>query len=562
MAVGRILILLCAAVTAAGQGFDVLLRGGQVLDGKGSPEFVADVGITRGRIQAVGRLRGRTARRVIDAAGKFIAPGFIDLHSHSDWDLQQPDGSDGRLNVNMVAQGVTLSVVNQDGRSTIWPPRRQGELYQKQGTGNNVILLVGHGTLRTTVMGSREAQRVTSRDLEAMKTLIDQAMKEGAWGISAGLEYSPGLHSDTHEITELVRVLRPFHGVFISHQRSEGREPLWKTASDKAKGIDLLGAVAETIHVGRETGVKVVCSHIKAKGADCWGSSSAVIELIRQARNQGVQVYADQYPYDTSATDGNTVLMPLWAIAAPGQRIAGQLDTDLRPAAFRAAKANLGERLRDRQLAARIRTDIESEILRRGGPDRIVVEKFPDRKYANMTLALVARERDLSPVDAVIWLQMSGWEGVPGGARLRGFSLSEQDITSFMKQDFTAVSTDGSARIPHPRSWGAYVRRIERYVVKQKVTSLPFAIRAMTGLPARILGLRDRGLVAEGYWADLVVFDPAELTERGTASRPDQAPGGILHVLVNGVAVIDGGRPTGKTPGKVLLRTTSGGPNQ
>jgi len=561
MAPLRLFLLLCAALMAAGQDFDLLIRGARVLDGTGNPEFAADVGVSAGRIKAVGQLSGRTARKEIDASGKWVAPGFIDLHSHSDWDLQRDAVSDGRLNLNMVAQGVTLSVVNQDGRSSIWPPRKQKELYEKRGIGNNVILLAGHGSVRRMVMGGRERQKATESDLAAMKALIRQAMNEGAWGMSAGLEYYPGRYSDTRELTELVRVLRPFGGVYISHQRSEGREPLWKTASDKAKGTGLLEAVAETIQVGRETGVKVVCSHIKVRGVDCWGSSTAVINLIRRAREQGVEVYADQYPYDTSATDGNAVLMPLWAIAPPGAAIEGQLDTDSRPSAFRAAKANLAARLGDKETAARIRGDIEREILRRGGPDRIVILEFPNTKYTEKTLAWIARERALSPVDAVIWLQQSGWDGVPGGARMRAASLSEPDIVSFMKQDFAAVSTDGSALIKHPRSWGTYVRRIERYVVEQKTTSLPFAVRAMTGLPAKILGLKDRGRLAEGYRADLVVLDLARLSEKGTFSRPDQYPSGILYVFVNGEAVVDGGEFTRKTPGKVLRRPAAGEPN-
>ncbi|MBI3679741.1 MAG: amidohydrolase family protein [Acidobacteria bacterium] len=549
----HILFSLCFCGWLAAQDYDLLIRNGRILDGAGNPWFAADIGVKAGRIQAIGKLSAAGAARTIDATGKFIAPGFIDLHSHSDSDLGSVER---RTNIGMVAQGITTSVVNQDGRSPDWPIAGQRTGYETRGIGNNAILLVGHGTVRQKAMGSRVRQKATDADLAAMRALVEEGMKDGAWGISAGLEYFPGLDSDTRELASLVSVLRSYSGVYISHERSEGRDPMWKTASDPSPSVSLLDAVLETIEIGRQTGVPVVCSHIKAKGAHYWGSSHAAVRLIQQAREEGVPVYADQYPYETSGSDGNTVLMPLWAIADPGRTVAGQLDRSA--GAFRNAKENLEARLADPETAARIRSDIVHEIERRGGASRIVVNGFSDSRYTGKTLDFIARDQKLSPVDAVVWMQRTGLDGVPGGARMRGFSISEDDIVHFMRQEFTATSTDGSMQMGHPRSYGSYPRKIRRFVLERGAISLPFAIRSSTSLPAQILGLKERGLIREGFWADLVIFDLDTIRDRANFEEPELLPEGISHVFVNGAAVVDQGKPTRATPGKVLTPAKDG----
>ncbi|MBM3810289.1 MAG: amidohydrolase family protein [Acidimicrobiia bacterium] len=542
----RLLFGLLIALGLGAQDYDLVIRGGRILDGTGNPYFAGDVGVKAGRITAVGDLSSARAARVVDAEGKYVTPGFIDLHSHSDEDLET---SERRYNLGMVAQGITTSVVNQDGRSPK-PIREQRLRYDSLGMGNNVILLVGHGTVRSKAMGARDREPATEADLAAMRGLVEEGLRGGAWGLSAGLEYNPGRFSNTRELIELVRVLKPYGGVYISHVRSEGRDPMWKNASEERPAPTLLDAVAETIQIGRRTGVTVVCSHIKAKGADYWGSSHAATRMIAEAREEGVPVYADQYPYETSGSDGNTVLMPLWAIAAPGASVAGQLDR--RSPHFRNAKENLQARLDYEQTAARIRTDIQHEINRRGGAARIMIREFADPRYVGKTLEYVAREQRLNPVETVIWLQRTGLDGVPGGARMRGFSLSEIDLDHFMRQDFVATSTDGAMEMGHPRSYGSYPRKIRRFVMERAVITLPFAIRSSTSLPAQILGVRDRGIIREGSWADLVVFDPETIRDKANFEQPSLYPEGVLYVFVNGVAVIDGGKPTRALPGRVL----------
>ena len=535
---------------ASRQNYDLIVRDARVFDGTGNPWFVADVAVKDGRIARIADLDGAAAARTIDARGKYLAPGFIDLHSHSDRALGDP-----RLNhsINMVAQGITLSVLNQDGRSP-WPIREQRATYEKQGIGPNAALMIGHGAVRSRVLHQRANHAATDADITAMQALVEEGMKDGAYGLSTGLEYVPGRFSEPREVVELTRVLKKYGGFYISHERSEGRDPMWHVASDPTPYVDLLDAVKETINIGRKTGVPVVASHLKAKGADFWGASHAATRLIHEARRQGIEVYADQYPYDTSGSDGSTVLIPRWALAAPGAKVGGQLGEGGRDEGTN-GKVNLENRLKDPAQAAKIRRDIEHEITRRGGPSRIVIYDFPDKKYIEKSLQWIADDRRISPVDAAIWIQMNGSDR-PGGARMRGYSLSEIDIEHIMQQDFTATCTDGDTvmfgeGVPHARFYGTMPRKIRRYALDRGVITLPFAIRSMTGLPAQIMRLPDRGYVREGYWADLVIFDDT-IADHATFTQPHQYPSGIPFVFVNGVAVIDDGKPTKALPGKVL----------
>jgi N-acyl-D-amino-acid deacylase len=531
--------------------YDLLIRRARVYDGSGNPWFVADVAVKDGRIAAVGDLGAVQAARTIDASGRYLSPGFIDIHSHSDRGLGDMNL---RYNLNMVAQGITLSVVNQDGRSP-WPIRDQKARYETQGVGSNVALMVGHGAVRNRALGARASQPATDADIAAMQTLVEEGMRDGAYGLSTGLEYVPGRFSEPREVIEVTRPVKRFGGFYISHERSEGRDPMWHVKSDPTPYVDLLDAVKETIGIGRETGVPVIASHLKAKGADFWGASHAATRLIREAREQGIEVYADQYPYDTSGSDGSTVLMPRWALSPPGAEVGGQLREGGARGGRVDAKANLQARLADPAEAAKVRGDIEHEITRRGGASRVVVYDFPDRKYVGKSLEWIAKDRGISQVDAAIWIQLNGLDR-PGGARMRGYSLSEIDIEHIMQQDFTATCTDGDTvelgeGVPHARFYGTMPRKLRRYAMDRGVISLPFAIRSMTSLPAQIMRMTDRGWIRIGYWADLVIFDDT-IQDLATFTEPHQYPRGIPYVFVNGVAVVDDGQFTKALPGKVV----------
>ena len=532
--------------------YDILITGGRVLDGTGNPWFAADVAIKDGKIAAIGKLAGAAARRTIDARGHYVTPGFIDLHSHSDVGLASTKTN---TNPNDVTQGVTTVVVNQDGQENFWPLSKQRETYEKQGIGTNAILMAGHGGVRRRAMKNDFKRPATEAEIEEMKRLVAQGMDDGAWGLSAGLEYVPGRWSTTEELVELAKAVAPYRGVYISHERSEGRDPMWKNASDPTPSVDLLQAVKETIEIGERSGITVVATHLKAKGASYWGSGFAATRLIAEARARGVAVYADQYPYPTSGSDGETVLVPIWALAEPNTQANDQLGRNV---VTKAMKEHFAHRLGEPATRERIRRDIAHEIDRRGGADKVVIYEFSDAAYREKSLGEIARMRNEDPVSTVIWLQLNGLDR-PGGARMRGFSLSEYDIEHIMQQEFTATCSDGGTvalgdGIPHPRFYGTFPRKIRHYTLDRGVISLPFAIRSMTSLPAQILGLKDRGMLREGNWADVTVFDPEKIRDRATYTNPHQYADGIPFVFVNGELAVDGGKIVGKLSGKVLRR--------
>ncbi len=547
-------ILLATPLTAQDQHFDVLIAGGHVLDGTGNPWKLADVGIRGDRIVAVGKLDGATADRTIDAAGKTVVPGFIDIHSHAAGPIYGPRGlrsPDARRRAapNLVAQGITTLVGNQDGRS-VWPIAEQKAALQEMKFGTNTILLVGHGTVRRAVMGDDYQRPATADEVEQMRALVRQGMEEGAYGISAGLEYVPGRWSTTDEIVALVEEIVPSGGVYISHERSEGADPMWYWPSQhRARPPSLLDAVIETIEIGERTGATVVVSHIKAKGANYWGASQAAIRLINEARDRGVAIYADQYPYNTTGSDGGTVLIPGWIFTVDG--LGGERGQR------RDYAQVLSGALANDSLATLVRMDISHEIARRGGADKVVVMEYPDTTYVGRSLAQLAAANGVSHADMAIELQLEGFANRRGGARVRGFSLSEYDIEPYAAQPWTATATDGWISLPedgptHTRVYGTYPRKIRHYALDRGLVSVGDAVRSSTSLPAQILGLKDRGMVKEGYIADIVVLDLNELQDNSTFFEPHQYPSGVDFVFINGTLVVDDGELTWALPGVII----------
>ena len=559
-------VLLSASPPASAQDagpFDLIVRGGRVLDGTGNPWFRADVGVRDGRIVAVGLLEGARADRVVDATGLYVAPGFIDIHSHADdgnseigENTNRTDSLHRKTAPNVVSQGVTTVVVNHDGRSP-WPIRDQRALLERQGVGPNVLMMVGHGTVRRLVMEDDFERPATPDEVARMRAMIRQALDEGAVGLSAGLEYVPGRWSTTDEVAALAEELVPFDGVYISHERSEGTDPMWYWPSQDGPGAPTLqDAVLETIEVGRRSGARVVASHIKAKGAHFWGSSGSAIQLIQRARDEGVRVWADQYPYATSGSDGNTVLLPRWAL----QDEQARRREDARPPATMLRLA-----MDDPATAAMVRQDVAHEIRRRGGADRVVVFEYPDSALVGLDLQTVARRWDIDPVEAAIRLQFDGDHERPGGGRFRGFSMSEIDVENYAAQPWVATASDGGIAVEsdgsvHPRYYGTFPRKIRQYALTAGALSLEDAVRSNTWLPATIMGLRDRGQVREGFAADLVVFDLDRIADRATFFEPHQHAEGIEHVLVNGRFVVEDGRILYATPGRVITSRRGGPP--
>ena len=528
--------------------YDLVIAGGRIFDGSGNPWFYGDVAVRSGRIARVGRLDSVRATRRIDARGKAVIPGIIDLHSHADdgagirGGFRDPNAR-RRAAPNLVMQGVTTVVVNQDGRSPL-PIAEQRATIERLGIGPNTILLVGHGSVRARVMGTDFRRAARPDEITAMRELVRQGMRDGAWGLSAGLEYTPGRWSTTNEVVALAQEIVPYRGVYISHERSEGQDPMWFWPSqDSAGAPTLLDAVRETIEIGERTGATVVASHLKAKGMNYWGSSAAALELIERARARGVDVWADQYPYSTSGSDGSTVLIPDWALGN-GDYV-----------------ANLRRTLADSALNSKARRDIAHEIARRGGADQVMIFDFPDSTLEGKTLAQISAVWRLTPIDAAIQLQLRGYPDREGGARVRGFSLAEMDIEMIAARPWVATASDAGIALPedgpatHARFYGTFPRKLRRYALDGGIISVESAIRSMTSLPAQVLGLRDRGMIREGMVADLAVIDLNTIRDKATFFEPHQYAEGVEAVWVNGVEVVAGGKPTWSLPGRVLTKT-------
>ena len=535
----------------AGQPFDVLITGGRVFDGTGNPAAYADVGVRGGVVAAVGRLAGSAAKRTVDAKGLFVAPGFIDLHSHAERGLTSEDRR-RRAAPNLVSQGITTVVVNPDGGGP-WPLSAQRATMERLGVGPNVALMAGHGTIRRHVMKNDFRRAATAAEIEQMRALVRQGVLEQAFGLSAGLEYVPAIWSTTEELAALVREIVPSGGAYIVHQRSESTDPRWyRPSADPAGQPSMLDAVGETIEIGEQTGATVVWSHCKAMGAHYWGSSQAAIRLIERARGRGVDVWTDQYPYNSTGGDGSTVLIPSWAIGADAYaaRSTAQAKTDY--------GAALRQTMADPAKSENVRRDIRHEIARRGGPENVVVFEHPDASFIGKNVDELAKRRGITPVQMALELQYEGFRDRPGGARLRGFSVWEDDVEAFMAQPWTATSTDAGISLPedgpdvHARFYGSYPRKFRRYAMDRGAIRVEQAVRSSTSLPAQILGMRDRGLLRAGLAADLVVMDLERIRDRATFSEPHRYAEGIDYVLVNGRFVVDGGKLTGELAGKVL----------
>lgn len=557
------LVVVLAPIAIRAQSYDVLIRNGLVVDGTGSPAFRADIGIRGDVIVAVGRLDNASAPRVIDAAGMHVSPGFIDVHSHADRGLTT-DRIELRRAPNLVAQGITTIVGGPDGRNPVFPMRDEIAAYRRGGTAMNVVPMVGHGTVRGLVMEDDYERPATADEVARMQALVRQGMEAGAWGLGAGPEYRPGRFSTTEELIALAEVVAEYDGFYYAHQRSQSPLPLWQTPSIADEGWRLTGTdgMKETIRIGRETGIRVVGSHIKAKGPTTWGHSSIDVLLIERARAEGVQVYLDQYPYETFGGGPATVIPP-WGFAPPGTDRSGGRDDPRwnRDGLLANARDNLRRNLEDPEIRDELIGDIEYVLDLQGGADRhIIVSAAHDSTLVGKTLAEVAEAHDVLPWEMVVEFAMMGSDDqARNGVQFRPVAGHQFDVENYMRQEYTATSTDGGVALggrpgQHPRYYGTYARKIGHYARDRGIISLEFAIRSSTGLPAQIVSLPDRGYIREGYKADIVIFDYSRVEDRTTIMDPAQYPDGIEYVMVNGEFTVDGGELTGALPGRVLLR--------
>lgn len=494
--------------------YDLLIRGGEVLDGTGSAAVVADVAVRDGRIIAVGSLPQARARTVIDAKGRYVAPGFIDVHSHAG------EGLSGDLNHGraVLAQGITTVVVNPDGGGPVdIAAQRAG--YEKRGVGLNVAIFVPHGSIRREVLGMAD-RAPTPVELDRMLELTEAGMKAGAVGLSSGPYYAPGSYAKTDELVALAKVAAKSGGVYSSHIRDE---------SDYT--IGMVAAVDEVITIAEQAKLTGIVTHMKALGTGTWGASLEAVKHITAARARGLSVYADQYPYEASGTSITGALVPRWAQVLGDQ------------AMIRRAKGD--ER-------SRFLADVKTNIARRGGPHTLIIARFaPDPSLEGKSLDALAKRANKTPEEIALDLL------IQGGASLVSFNMTETDIEHIMKQPWTMTSSDGGlgpmgVGKPHPRAYGAFPRKLRLYVRERRVIDWPFAIRSMTSLPATVFGMKDRGVIRAGAWADIVVIDPTRVADKATYTEPHQFSVGIDSIVVNGRVARHHGDFTPTLAGRVV----------
>jgi N-acyl-D-aspartate/D-glutamate deacylase len=505
-------------LVACAQEYDVVIINARVVDGTGTPWYYADVAISGDRIAAVGDLAAAPAGRVIDATGLYVAPGFIDTHSHAGPALATEQLSHAQP---LLAQGITTAFVNPDGGGPLDLAEQRAALLT-HGLGVNVAQYIGHGSIRREVLGT-EDRGPTAEELDRMKGAVRDGMEEGAFGLSSGLFYVPGSYAPLEEVIEMAKVASEFDGTYHSHVRDE---------SDY--NIGLVAAVDEVIQVAREAQLPGVVTHIKALGPRVWGLGDTVVAQIEQARAEGVEVFADQYPYTASSTGLGAALLPRWS------QVGG--------------RDSLLARMNDPEVRRRLVRDMADNLDRRGGAGRIQFRRYePDPSIEGKTLHDVANERGLNPVDATLALLEEGNAGIVS------HNMQDSDVEKLMVQPWTITCTDGGLvplgqGVPHPRSYGAYPRKIRKYVVEDELLTLAEAIRGMTSTPAAVMRVADRGIVRVGAVADLVVFDLARLGDRATYQDPHQLSEGMVHVFVNGKAAIDNEEFSGDLHGQVLSR--------
>ncbi len=569
--------------------FDILIKNGRVLDGSGTPPYKGDIAIKGDRIVRVGKSIPGSAARMIDARGKFVTPGFIDLHTHADGGMYFPEN---RACLNYLRQGVTTVVVGQCG-SSAWPIFEKAEdlvkMWSSEGIGPNASLLVGHGTVRRLVMGM-DNRPPTPEELDKMKALVREAMEQGASGLSTGLIYPPSSFAATDEIIELVKVIAPYGGIYHSHIRNEGDRHL--------------DAVKEAIDICRATGARTHISHFKTMGRRNWGKAKDALALIEEARAAGLKVTADQYPYrfsnnypyrslipgsvwtgddpaprmrtddlegilgnlrDAELIDLYKKLTPYFPLSERHQQFLDELPRrrlvslvarsigdveDARGPENRRERALFWKRLNDPEEGKMIRRQVREYYEKTIGPEQVIIGVCVEKNLEGISLQQAAAIKGLPIEDAAIALDLMGAKCVP-------LQMSEEDIEEIMGKDYVTTGSDGAAPfygigLPHIRAYSTFLHKIKKYALERKAVPLAHVIRSQTSLPAAIMEWTDRGWIKEGYMADVVLLDVDRIKTPTSVSNPHQFSSGVPFVIINGTVVLDDGRFTGELPGKVL----------
>lgn len=498
---------------------DLIIKNGKIIDGTGNSWFYGDIAVKDGKIRAIGNLAGWRTAKIIDATGLIVAPGFIDVHTHI-----EDDEARNPFATNFIYDGVTTVITGNCGASNV-DIKRYFRFLDSLRLSVNVGTLVGHNDIRKEVMG-RANRKPSDSEMRRMEALVEQAMKEGALGLSTGLIYIPGTYSKTDEIIRLARIASKYNGVYATHMRDEADS--------------VVQAIEEAITIGREAKLPVEISHFKISGQHNWGKSNITLPMIARAREEGLDVTIDQYPYTASST-GLSTLLPEELLADGQDSIRARL---ARPEIRNYATNHLLQRLKKRKLkhysyavVAYYRHDTTLN-----GKSIEEINRIKGRKHK-------------AKYEAATILEMME----NGGASMVLHGMSEDDVKHIMKYPFNMFASDASIRVwqqgsPHPRGYGTNARVLGKYVREEKVISLEEAIRRMTSLPALKFKLRDRGLLREGYAADIVVFDEKTVADQSTFEKPHQYSTGFRYVLVNGSLTLSEGRHSGSRNGSILMR--------
>ena len=543
-----IVLVSIARAAVAAEGFDVLIRNAHIMDGTGSPWYSGDIGIRDGKIAALGRLQGATAKTVIDAQGLLVTPGFIDMLGQSEMTIlvepHLPSKIFQGITTEVTGEGNSVAPINERTIEADRPGyehlkinpdwRTLGQYFARlehQGLGINLASYVGATSVRRVVIGDDD-RAPNAQELEQMKQLVAQAMRDGAFGVSTALQYAPAPYASTEELIALASVAGQYGGIYSTHMRSEQNA--------------IMDSLDETIRIGREARVPVEIWHLKTAGKQNWGRMKDVVAKIESARASGVDVTADTYAY-TAWFNSFSAFVPPWA--------------------HDGGDAKLIERMKDPATRARIRKDMttqstqwDNEWLAIPGPESIlicVVQNPALRPLQGKTLAQAAQLRHQDPIDALLDILIED----KAYTSVAVFGMEENDVALALAQPWVAIDNDSSGTAPtgilgqehpHPRAYGTFPRILRKYVREEHKLTLQDAIRKFTSLPAQRLGLTDRGVLKQGLWADIAIFDPAQIHDVATFENPNQLSVGIQYLLVNGVPVIAAGKATNALPGKVL----------
>ncbi|MBC8066151.1 MAG: D-aminoacylase [Chlorobia bacterium] len=509
-----ILGLAALAANQAPQRFDLLIKGGRVVDGTGNPAYFSDIAVNKGRIIKIGRNLG-VATQTLDAKGMVVAPGFIDVHTHAENVTRLRDAE------NYIRMGVTTIVVGNCGGSTDHVASFFKEVDGKVAV--NVATLIGHNTVRSAAMKGSFNRPPSPAELTQMKMAVDNAMRQGACGLSTGLIYLPGTFAKTDEIVALAKVANHYDGIYASHMRNESDE--------------IEKALDEAFAIGRGAGIRVQVSHLKL-GKAGWGNTDKVLDALAKARQDGLDVTQDQYVYTASSTS-LTQMIPSWAKEGGREK-------------FR-------ERLKDPAIKQRMIDEMQKNLDLRKDPDYAyaVVASYSKERSLNGLTIPAATKKVKGADDLASQMEFIFEVEANGGASGVFFGMNEEDIKTFMQLPTTMFAADGSCRdfgkdVPHPRSYGNNARVLARYVREFNAITLEDAIRKMTSLPANSFRFHDRGLIKEGMAADIVVFDADKVRDVSTYDDPHHYAEGFRHVVVNGVPVIVNEKKTGKRPGRAM----------